>query len=262
MAERRMFSRRILESAKFLTMPPTSQMLYVHLAMNADDDGIAEGFSVIRTTGANTDDLNILTSKGFIRVLNEDAVVYITDWLEHNKIRPDRKHDSMYKELLLQVIPDANLLAVKPRADRIKRENDSVGRPMDNQRTANGRHRLGKESLNNIYRSPDGEQESLNRSKRDALSIEQSNFDLIYDTYPRKRGKAKAFQFYRQYLKNGREVNGTRYRLTNDEIWAAVQKFVDEQKANGTALEFYPYFSTFLSTRIIDYLDAEGGADV
>ncbi len=38
MAERRMFSRSVVESARFLKMPVSSQNLYFHLVMNADDD--------------------------------------------------------------------------------------------------------------------------------------------------------------------------------------------------------------------------------
>ena len=47
MAERRMFSRSVVESARFLKMPVSSQNLYFHLVMNADDDGIVEAYSVI-----------------------------------------------------------------------------------------------------------------------------------------------------------------------------------------------------------------------
>lgn len=44
MAEKRMFARKVVESAKFLKMPSSSQNLYFHLGINADDDGIVEGF--------------------------------------------------------------------------------------------------------------------------------------------------------------------------------------------------------------------------
>lgn len=59
-------------------MPPTSRLLYYDLGMQADDDGVVEAFAVMRTTGANEDDLKVLATKGFVRVLNEDLVTYIS----------------------------------------------------------------------------------------------------------------------------------------------------------------------------------------
>ena len=51
----------------------------------------------MRTTGAAQDDLRILLAKKFIHQLNDDLVVFVTDWREHNFIRTDRKTDSVYK---------------------------------------------------------------------------------------------------------------------------------------------------------------------
>ena len=56
MAERRMFAKSVVGSGRFLQMPPTSRLLYYDLGMAADDDGIVEAFTVIRTTGAAEDD--------------------------------------------------------------------------------------------------------------------------------------------------------------------------------------------------------------
>jgi len=103
MAERRMFAKSVIGSARFLRMPPTSRLLYFDLGMQADDDGIVEAFSVMRTTGANEDDLRVLASKGFVRVLNEDLVTYISDWNQNNLIKKDRYHPSVYHELLVQM---------------------------------------------------------------------------------------------------------------------------------------------------------------
>ncbi len=103
MAERRMFAKSIIGSARFLRMPPTSRLLYYDLGMQADDDGVVEAFSVMRTTGATEDDLKVLASKGFVQVLNEDLVTYITDWSRNNYIQKDRYHPSVYTELLVKL---------------------------------------------------------------------------------------------------------------------------------------------------------------
>lgn len=145
MAERRMFSKRVIGSARFLRMPISTQCLYFHLGLNADDDGIVEAYTTIKQIGATEDDLKVLVAKGFCTVLNEDLVTYITDWRENNKLRADRKIDSIYKDLLLQMVPDADLQQARRRADLKPLSED--GRPTDVQVESNGPHRLGKGRL-------------------------------------------------------------------------------------------------------------------
>lgn len=149
-------------------MPASAQSLYFHLGMAADDDGIVEAYPVMQMTNAAEDDLKILAAKGFVRILNEDLVTYILDWKENNKVRADRKVDSIYKDLLLQVLPDEKLIKQRERADRPRKINDSEevnegagttpgrpgdnhgtsrGQPWDNHGTNMGRHRLGKDRL-------------------------------------------------------------------------------------------------------------------
>lgn len=103
MAERRMLSIKITSSARFLRMSHASQALYMHLVMNADDDGVVEAFSVMRLAAATEENLQELADRKFIRLLNEDLVAHILDWDENNKIRSDRKRDSIYKDLLERV---------------------------------------------------------------------------------------------------------------------------------------------------------------
>ena len=166
-----MFSKRIIESARFLRMPASSRLLYFDLGMRADDDGVVEAYTVIRATGATEDDFKILVAKNFLKILNEDLVSYITDWSENNRIRPDRKVDSIYKGLLIQVLPDVELVEKRVRADyktskityRVQNVDEKAvdteqknlgcmdwttsGQPTDNQRTTNGRHRIGKDRI-------------------------------------------------------------------------------------------------------------------
>ena len=100
MAERRMFAKSIIGSARFLRMPASSRLLYYDLGMDADDDGCVEAFTVMRKTGANEDDLRVLVSKGFVRVLNEDLVSLVVDWRLNNYIQKDRYHPSIYASLI------------------------------------------------------------------------------------------------------------------------------------------------------------------
>ena len=69
-----MISKKVVESARFIKMPASSQNLYFHLVLNADDDGVVEAFTVMNLIRANEDDLRVLASKGFVQVLSEELV--------------------------------------------------------------------------------------------------------------------------------------------------------------------------------------------
>mgnify|MGYP001317782070 CR=1 FL=1 len=98
-----MFSKSIIGAARFLRMPATARLLYYDLGMQADDDGVVEAFSVMRLTGATEDDLRVLVTKGFVRVLNDDLVTLISDWSKNNLIKKDRYRQSIYKDLIIQL---------------------------------------------------------------------------------------------------------------------------------------------------------------
>jgi len=106
MAQRRMFSKSITNSSRFLMMPQSSQNLYFHLGMNADDDGFCEHFAIMRMTESKPDDLKVLQAKGFAQVF-DDRVLILVDWKENNYIQKDRytpsKYLEIYKEELKQI---------------------------------------------------------------------------------------------------------------------------------------------------------------
>lgn len=164
-----MFSSRVTESTRFVKMPATSQNLYFHLGMKADDDGVVEAYPVMCIIGASEDDLRVLVSKGFVTILNEDMVAFLNDWLENNNIRKDRKTDSIYKELLLKVIPEVELKEPKKAIDNqvsdICQPNDRIGKDRL------GKDRLSKDSNNNTSKVVTCE----NR--------ESINYQLIADMY-------------------------------------------------------------------------------
>ena len=130
MAERRMFSKSITTSARFLMMPVSSRLLYYDLGMAADDDGVVEAFTVMRTSGVTEDDLRVLASRGFVTVLTDEFVTYINDWKLNNLVRGDRYKPSIYKELLVRL-----------------QAPDTDGKPDDTQRYTDGKPRLGKDRL-------------------------------------------------------------------------------------------------------------------
>ncbi|MGE4213799.1 MAG: replisome organizer [Anaerotignaceae bacterium] len=94
MAERRMFAKTIIDSDIFLEMPQSTQNLYFHLAMRADDDGfINNPKAIMRSIGCREDDIKILISKQFL-IPFESGVVVIKHWKIHNYIRSDRYNET------------------------------------------------------------------------------------------------------------------------------------------------------------------------
>lgn len=131
MKTRRMVSKLIYDSERFLKMSVSARDLYTYLILHADDDGVVEAGTVLRLTKGADDDLNLLIYKNFITMLDpENKVVYVNDWLLHNTIRADRKTNSVYKDLLLKILPDVKMVEKKPRTDRIsKLEQHNVDSP-------------------------------------------------------------------------------------------------------------------------------------
>jgi hypothetical protein len=97
MANRRMFSKEVIRTDRFLEMPQTAQCLYFHLGLEADDDGFISPKMVMRTLGSNEDDLKVLIGKGFI-IPFESGVVVVRHWKTHNYIQSDRYKRTLYQE--------------------------------------------------------------------------------------------------------------------------------------------------------------------
>ena len=245
MASRRMFSRRITDSSRFVRMPLSAQALYFHLGQHADDDGVVESYPVMKMIGANEDDLRMLILKEFVIPLNNDYVSYLPDWVEHNKIRADRKEDSLYIDLLLQVVPDAEIRRAKPsyysNQKSICLTNDGQ---MTDKRQTNvriGKDSIGKDSIDNILCAsvPDGTAKANHKKEANEL------FEQLWKAYPSKKGKAQVSDTAKaRLLKIGydemmRAIDRYTYDLEKDSDWRKPQ--------NG---------STFFNSGYVDYLDA------
>ena len=137
MAERRMFAKTIIDSDAFLDMPLSTQALYFHLSMRADDEGfINNPKKVARMIGASDDDMKVLITKNFV-IPFESGIVVIKHWRIHNYIRGDRLKETVYQE-------ERSHLCIK--------DNDSYTlsdkcQSSDSQMSVKCQHRLGKDSI-------------------------------------------------------------------------------------------------------------------
>lgn len=94
-----MFSKEVTNSDEFLDMPLTSQALYFHLWMNADDDWFVPPKSILRLSWARDDDLKVLITKWFV-IEFRWSVIVITHWKTNNEIKKDRYKRTIYQEHL------------------------------------------------------------------------------------------------------------------------------------------------------------------
>lgn len=254
MGERRMFSRSVVESDVFLDMPLTTQALYFHLGMYADDDGFLNNAKRIqRITGCSDDDFKLLLAKGFV-IPFDNGICVIRHWKIHNYIRSDRYKPTLYSQEKALLTMDAQKGYVLL---------DTVGIPNVNQVDTQRDTQVKLSKDNNIYRSPEGDRErktEVEESKngeKNALEQDTKDFEVIYKIYPKKKGKAKAFEYYRGFVGRGRVINGKRYRLSPRQIWASVHAYVEDRRQQGTEIEFYQDFSRFMNKTILDYLPDE-----
>lgn len=108
MAEKRMFSKKIIDTDWFMDMPATTQNLYFHLSMRADDDGfVASPKRIIKLVGASEDDYKLLIAKKFV-IPFDSGVCVITDWRINNYLRIDRHTETIYQDELNKLEVDEN----------------------------------------------------------------------------------------------------------------------------------------------------------
>lgn len=183
MAEKRMFTMQIVDSDAFLDMPLSTQALYFHLNMRADDDGFVNNpKKILRMIGASDDDLRILLLKRFVIGFEEKGVIVIKHWRMNNYLRKDRYHPTQYQDEL-------HTLGIKDNGSYTEQE-----------------RLLATSGI------PDGNQLATEISI-DKNSIDKNNniinfeheFDQLWAIYPRKQGKKRAFEAYKRSRKKGIE---------------------------------------------------------
>ena len=141
MAERRMFSKTIVDSDAFLEMPLSTQALYFHLSMRADDDGFLNNARKIqRIIGASDDDLKLLVMKRFV-ISFDDGIIVVKHWRMNNYLRKDRYTPTVYQdEFAMLSIKDNGAYTIS----------DTAGIPLGNHcetQVSIGKDSIGKVSI-------------------------------------------------------------------------------------------------------------------
>lgn len=96
MARKRMFSLLVVDTDEFLDMPSSTQSLYYHLGMRADDDGfVSSPKKIVKLVNCSNDDLKLLIAKGFI-IPFDSGIIAIRHWKLNNDLKKDRYTPTIY----------------------------------------------------------------------------------------------------------------------------------------------------------------------
>ena len=180
MAQKRMFDKSITKCDNFMEMPDSSQNLYFHLSMDADDDGFVDNWkSIMRMTGKKEDDLKLLIAKQFI-IPFESGVIVIKHWRINNFLRKDRHKDTKY-------LNELNSLKIE------ENEEYSLKTDIDEPRLTNGQ--------------PSIEENSIEKN-----SIDKCSIDNIYDFIEKNFGRTLSPIEYEE-ISTWEDTELTRYAI-------------------------------------------------
>lgn len=199
MAERRMMAKSVIDTDTFLDMPASTQNLYFHMLLRADDDGfIASPKGILRIIGASDDDLKLLLAKQYLFRF-ESGVVVIKDWKIHNYIQSDRYKPSLQPERELLTIT-ANKEYTLTNSDVSNMDTECI------QNVSVGKVRLGKASIGKVRldKTIEGECEKPHSPKRKTFT--KPTIDEIQDYCIERNNNVNAEQFYDYYESNGWKV--------------------------------------------------------
>ena len=216
MASKRMFSLYVIDSDAFLDMPLTTQALYFHLCMRADDDGFINNPKKIqRMIRATDDDMRMLIAKQFL-IPFDTGVLVIRHWKIHNVIRKDTYKPTLCTAEMEQI-----------------------------DTTDTGMYQMRNEPVTSAYRDRDDVVTDTSRSlpvdknRLDKTRLDKEYeqiFSEIWSIYPNKKGRQQAFDAFRRSMKKGASA---------DEIRSGVEAYARYVKVMNIEKQYQKYGSTF-----------------
>lgn len=228
MANKRMFSMLIIDSDAFLDMPASTQCLYFHLNMRADDDGfVGNPRRIMRSVGGSEDDLKILIMKRFILCF-DDGVIVIKHWRMHNCISQNRYHETQY-------IDEKKMLKLKEN----KAYSLTSGEPLNDSKVV--------ASQNGIKELPELEENINGNTAASGRNNYPAGFEEFWKEYPRKVDKGNAFKKYQARINSG---------YSPEQLLTAARNYRMKCIRDHTQDKYIMHAKTFLgdATPLEDYL--------
>lgn len=176
MATRRMIALAVVDNDRFLDMPPSTQNLYFHLNVRADDDGfVGSPRRIARLVGANEDDINLLIAKDFV-IPFESGVIVITHFNISNTLKKDRYHPTIYTRELA-------LLRKMPNKAYILAEDEGTGTFLDTDGFQSGNISVPEDSIDkqNITKSGSSGDDEYTHVWNEIPSEELAEIEALYE---------------------------------------------------------------------------------
>ena len=175
----------------------------------------------------------------FLRLIESDGMI--------------EKESDKFRTLI--TIVNYEVFQDSPNTERTEISEQTSERISDKQELKN------EKNINIRSNSDDLNESDKQKKKKPKLTEEENeelvkNFEIIYNSYPKKVGKTSGFELYKQWL-NGRDILGKRIKLTNRQMWLAIARYKKQLEDNETEKQFIKQFDTFMRKPILDYIGDE-----
>lgn len=191
--------------------------------------------------------------RGALEKLEEEGVIVCGNY---NNSTYDRTKWYAITEAGYELLQEGKCIVPKGQMESSEKANgmSQKGEPIPNNKPYN-------KPNNNICAAEPHDDEPANEDQGKQVSCDEqlrSDFEIIYGIYPKKRGKTVAFANYKLWVGKGKDVGGKKYKLTNRQIFKAVQKYVRQQEEAGQDdYQYWKNFDTLMGRQLLDYVDWE-----
>jgi hypothetical protein len=234
MAEKRMFTKTIVDSDIFLDMPQSAQNLYFHLNMRADDEGfINSPKKIMRMVNSNQNDMDILLAKRYLLSF-PSGVIVVKHWKMHNAIRQDRLKETMYLE-------EKAMLSTKENGSYT--DNIKLLQPNDNQVTDNvspslDQSRLEENSIEEV--SKPKKEPKQHYHDFNLVMLTNKEYETCINVYGLDKTKEALEKLHFYKLSSGKKYKSD-YGALNNWVWDKVKavKLSEIKKQDETVCEVF-----------------------
>ncbi|MDV3426699.1 MAG: hypothetical protein LIR50_05850 [Bacillota bacterium] len=228
-----MFNKQIIDSDAFLDMPLSSQALYFHLNMRADDDGFVNNPKKIqRMIQCSNGDLEMLFAKRFV-IPFESGICVIKHWLIHNYIRKDTYKETVYTDEKSMLFTKDNKVYTLEPQEQQELLQDSNG-VVDEPSRSIDKNSIDKNSI---------DKNSIDKNSIDKNSASLNDIEEIWKLYPNKKGKADSIKKIPKILK----------KYSKEQLIKCIENY--KKDIQGKDKQYILNGSTFFNGRYMDYLE-------
>lgn len=191
--------------------------------------------------------------RGALEKLEEEGIIVCGNY---NNSTYDRTKWYAITEAGYELFQEGKCIVPKGQMDYPEKANglSQKGEPIPNNKPDN-------KTNNNICAAEPHDDEYANEDQEKQVSRDEQlriDFEIIYGIYPKKRGKTVAFANYKLWVGKGKDIGGKKYKLTNRQIYKAVQKYIRQQEEAGQDdYQYWKNFDTLMGRQLLDYVDCE-----